>query len=101
VFRRVFVSSLILGGILFLIAIYLPSFTKYQELKRKDEDLAQKIQELQDRNEALSLEAQLLQSDVKYLEKVLREDLGLVKPGEVVYRVVSEKEESVSGDYRQ
>jgi len=87
-FKKIFLLSLIFGSIIFLVAIYLPSFTQYRELKRQDEQLAQEISELKVVNNALEKEAQLLRTDVKYLEKVVREDLGLVKPGEVVYKLV-------------
>ena len=86
---RYFYTLLLFAAIVaFLAVIYLPSYTKYQELKREDEKLAENIQELQVQNDQLKKEAKLLQTDIKYLEKVLREELGLVKPGEVVYKFV-------------
>lgn len=80
-----FIFSLIVA---FLAIVYLPSYTKYQELKREDEKLAENIESLQNENIQLREEARLLQTDIQYLEKVLREELGLVKPGEVIYKFV-------------
>jgi cell division protein FtsB len=40
---------------------------------------------LQEQIQALQREKQLLQNDKNYLEMVVRQEMGLVKPGEVVY----------------
>jgi len=89
--RHFYTIILLIAVVIFLAAVYLPSYTRYQELKREDEKIAQTMQDLQAENEQLREEARLLQTDVKYLEKVLREELGLVKPGEVVYKFVKEE----------
>ena len=89
--RHLFTLALFAAVVAFLAVIYLPSYTKYQELKREDEKLAEHIQELEQQNDELREESRLLQTDMKYLEKVLREELGLVKPGEVVYKFVKDE----------
>ena len=88
--RHLYALLLFAAVVAFLAIIYLPSYTKYQELRREDEKIADNILALQTQNDELREEARLLQSDVKYLEKVLREELGLVKPGEVVYKFVKD-----------
>ena len=49
----------------------------------------EKIQEynksLQQENESLEEYSHLLKNDTHYIEKIAREELGLLKPGEVVY----------------
>ncbi len=91
--RHLFTLILFALTVAFLAVIYLPSYTKFQDLKREDEKLAENIETLEQENEALREEARLLQNDVKYLEKVLREELGLVKPGEVVYKFVRDEKQ--------
>ena len=44
---------------------------------------------LQDENEILRERARRLRWDDRYLEKVAREEFGLARPGEIVYRFVS------------
>lgn len=80
--------------LLILCWIYLPSVTRYRELKSEEERLKQKIQEIDAQIKALADERHLLQTDVAYLEKVIREELGFVKPGEIVYEVVTKKNPS-------
>lgn len=78
----------IAGVVIFLAVFYLPSYQKYHELEREYEKINQAIEQLEANNIELREEARLLQTDLKYLEKVLREELGMVKPGEVVYKFV-------------
>mgnify|MGYP005841892859 FL=1 len=50
-------------------------------MQRNIADMEQSVRELRKKNEALWDKVKLLQSDA-YVEKVAREKLGLVKPGE-------------------
>ncbi|GIW40732.1 MAG: hypothetical protein KatS3mg076_1309 [Candidatus Binatia bacterium] len=45
-----------------------------------------RVVELQERNERLRSHLRRLRSDRRYLERVIRERLGWVKPGEILYR---------------
>ena len=60
---------------------------------------------LQKENETLRKRISMLRSDDFYLEKLAREDLNLVRPGEIIYRFPSEPkksgDENVSGDRRE
>ena len=88
------VLAIALAVILILCWIYLPSITRYRELKSEEERLNQKIQEIDTQIKTLADERHLLQTDVAYLEKVIREELGFVKPGEIVYELVTKKNPS-------
>ena len=93
--RKFFVAlAIALAVILILCWIYLPSITRYRELKSEEERLSQKIQEIDAQIKILADERHLLQTDVAYLEKVIREELGFVKPGEIVYELVTKKNPS-------
>ena len=73
-------------AIIVLIA-FLPSYTKMQDLKQKNLDYKRQIEQLQAQKTQLTEEKRLLESDPVYLEKVARERMGLIKEGEVVYRI--------------
>ncbi len=93
--KKFFVSlAIVLAVVLILCWIYLPSITRYRELKSEEERLNQKIQEIDAQIKVLADERHLLQTDVAYLEKVIREELGFVKPGEIVYELVTKKNPS-------
>lgn len=88
------VLAVALAAVLILCWIYLPSITRYRELKSEEERLNQKIREIDAQIKVLADERHLLQTDVAYLEKVIREELGFVKPGEIVYELVTQKNPS-------
>ncbi len=88
------VLAVAVAVVLILAWIYLPSITRYRELKTEEEHLNQKIRDIDEQIKALADERHLLQTDVAYLEKVIREQLGFVKPGEIVYELVTSKNPS-------
>ncbi|MFA7255243.1 MAG: septum formation initiator family protein [Candidatus Omnitrophota bacterium] len=93
--KKFFVAlAIALAALLVLCWIYLPSITRYRELKSEEDRLNQKIQEIDAQIKTLADERHLLQTDVAYLEKVIREELGFVKPGEIIYELVTKKNPS-------
>ena len=88
------VLAIALAALLILSWIYLPSITRYRELKSEEERLSQKIREIDAQIKTLADERKLLQTDVAYLEKEIREELGFVKPGEIVYELVTRENPS-------
>ena len=69
--------------ILFAIVAVQQVYTIYS-LHQEKHQLEQQLQELKKENENLSEQKKLLEDD-KHIEGVAREELGLVKPGEVPY----------------
>lgn len=59
-------------------------FRRYYRLSREVEDLKAKNQQVASRNARLSSEIGRLRSDDLAIERAAREELGFVRPGEVV-----------------
>ena len=83
-------SFLFFAGI--LLVIFLPSFAKIQELRQKNKELEVSVKKLQAENLKFYQEKERLEKDPDYLEHVAREKLGIVKKGEIVYKIVAEEE---------
>lgn len=69
-------------------------FAQHMEIKqaRADETrIKSQIEQLQKENERIKAELELMQSD-QYIEKLAREKLGLIKPGEVMFIDVNYKD---------
>ena len=62
----------------------------WQEEKTLTEREAQ-VKQLEAENDSLRQVLKLLEGDIDFLERVAREDLGLVKPGEVVIPLPAEE----------
>jgi cell division protein FtsB len=59
-----------------------------QDLKKKNEEYAARIAALEEKNKKFEQERRLLQTDPEYVEKVGRETMGLIRPGETVYKII-------------
>ncbi len=73
-----------------IVVVFLPSYTKMQDLKQKNKEYSQEIEALVKENNLLKEENRLLEEDPEYLEKVAREKMGLIREGEVIYRILPE-----------
>jgi cell division protein FtsB len=58
----------------------------------------QRIKKLSAKNQALFDEIQRLRSDSKYVERVARKELGLVKENEIIYRFQDEEKPEAETD---
>jgi cell division protein FtsB len=85
-------------GIMIFSLFYLPSLSKYHDLKMQEGELDAQLMKLTKEVEAIREERNLLKNDPEYLEKVIRDEMGLVKPGEIVYKFVQDVPESVIPD---
>ena len=63
----------------------------YWKRKRYLKHLEQKLADLKTSNEKLSQEVSRLKSDPRAIEQIARNDLGLIKPGEIEYRFVVDR----------
>ncbi len=56
--------------------------------QRRIGELRGDVARLHEENRVLQNQIQSLRSDLTYIERIAREDLGLVKPGETVYEFI-------------
>jgi len=71
----------------FVLFVFLPSYSRMQDLKDKNTEYQQRIQLLEKQQAQLQKEINRLEDDPMYLEKVARESMGLIREGEVVYQI--------------
>jgi cell division protein FtsB len=76
------------GIVFFLLIIFLPSYTKLQELRDRNRDLEVKIKHLSIENTLLQQELKRIESDPIYQEKIAREKMGVVRKGEIPIKIV-------------
>jgi len=72
---------------LVVLFFFLPSYTRMQDLRQKNEDFQSLIDKLQLENARLREEKRRLEDDPAYLEGVGREKMGIVRDGEVIYKI--------------
>ena len=71
-----------------ILALFLPSYSIMQDLKKKNFEYARRITALEEKNKKFEEERHLLQTNPDYVEKIGRETMGLIRPGETVYKIV-------------
>lgn len=76
----------VLDAMLFAKMVWGPGgVVEYRDLKDQYNALQSEISELDERNAGLSREIRLLQTDKKYVEKMVRQKLRYLRDNEIVY----------------
>ena len=76
-----------------ILVVFLPTFSKKQEIKQKNIQLEKQIKDFKRENVRLREEKRLLIEDPVYLERVAREKMGIVRDGEMIYRLIPQEKE--------
>ena len=79
------------GISVFLLVMFLPGYTKLQELRDKNQELQGKVKRLNIENALLQQELLRLDNDPVYQERVARDKMGVVRKGEIPIKIVPAK----------
>ncbi len=80
----------LIGLVVFLLIVFLPGYSKLQNLKDRNRDLEDKIRRLKIENALLEQEIRRIESDPLYQERIAREKMGVVRKGEIPIKIVPE-----------
>ncbi|MFH1398096.1 MAG: septum formation initiator family protein [Candidatus Omnitrophota bacterium] len=89
ILRKIF---LFFAAAILLLIIFLPTYTKIQELRDRNRDLFNKNIALGKENKLLEEQLRRIENDPVYQERILREKMGVVRKDEIPVRVVGGKE---------
>ena len=89
---RVFLVAAALLMVVILVRFFMPKYQEEQRLRARLEEARQDVRRTAETLRQLKLKQERLREDPRYVEKVAREDLGLSKPGETVFRFVEEED---------
>lgn len=96
--RKVIIMTVIFIIIMSFIAVkFFVNYKRIDTLQDRIQVLSEKVDKAENKNKALEKELENL-NDLKYIEKIARKKLGLVKPGEVLLIPVEEKKEKETND---
>lgn len=73
--------------------IFAPGLIRLLELRVRKSDLEREMERLKESNLELEKERQRLEKDPIYIEKMIRQKLGVAKPGETIYKIIPQEEE--------
>jgi len=87
-------KGLYILGVTAIAICFLPGYIKLIKLKARNSELQVKVEELKYKNAQYLNQIHKLQTDPLYVEKVAREKMGVVRKGEVLYKVVPEDDKA-------
>jgi len=93
--KKILIVALVIIIPPFLVWLYLPGWARFNELGQENNRLQKKLDEMGTTNRKLQEQEYLLKNDIRYLETVLREELNVVRPDELVYKLVPVDEEEL------
>jgi len=79
------------GFAVLLLVLFLPGYTKLQELRVKNRELGEKFRKMAVENFLLQEELKRMENDPVYQEKIARDKMGVVRKGEIPIKIFSEK----------
>ncbi len=82
--RRVVLFLLMLAGALMVVVWYLPLIRENERMRKEVLRLEDRIGTERETNKQLRASIEMLQNDVKAIERLARERLGYAKPGEIL-----------------
>ena len=91
VYRVFLIAAAVLIAII-VVRFFMPKFQEERRLRARLEEARQDVRRTAETLRELKLKQERLREDPRYVEKIAREDLGLAKPGETVFRFVDEDE---------
>ncbi len=75
---------------LVVVFAFVNEISKVYFLKSENRKIEKRIEDLRAENEAYKKEIKAIREDKKYLEKILREELGMIKEREKIFRFKEE-----------
>jgi len=85
-YKKIIRSALILIVIIFFSFIFSREISHLHHLNNENEIILKRIDKLSNENENYKEKIEAIQNDRRYIEKVIRDELGMIKKGEKVYR---------------
>ncbi|MCH8028320.1 MAG: septum formation initiator family protein [Candidatus Dadabacteria bacterium] len=79
-------NTVILTLTLLIVYIFIRQTSKVYVLSEENSRIGRKVENLEKVNENLNIHLKLLKEDESYIEKVAREELGMIKHNEKIYR---------------
>ncbi len=84
--RLIFRVILILAVVSFLVYMFAREISQVYALHRENDKVKLEGKELEMDNNELRTKIELIKTDKVYMEKIIREELGMIKTGEKIYR---------------
>ena len=90
--KKIFLVVMILLSVCLAIYAFTPCVIEQKKLNKQIANLESEIEKVREFNEKLTSEIYSLKNDPLYIEKLARKELGLIRSGEVIYKLKPDKQ---------
>ena len=90
--KKIFLVVMILLSVCLAIYAFTPCVIEQKKLNKQIANLESEIEKVRESNEKLTSEIYSLKNDPLYIEKLARKELGLIRSGEIIYKLKPDKE---------
>ena len=87
-----FLIVIIVLFVCFAVYAFTPCIIEQRKLNKQIANLEKEIESVRKSNKKLTEEISALKNDPLYIEKLARKELGLIRSGEVIYKLKPDKE---------
>ena len=84
--KHAFRIILVLAAVSLVVYLFAREVSHVYALHQENERVKMKGEELQQTNDELRKKIDLIKTDKTYMEKIIRDELGMIKTGEKIYR---------------
>ncbi len=98
IWKLIYRISLVIIGVVVLLGVgyaYWKPMKEHQALNARKEQIEQATHKQQEKLDDLKQKQERLQTDPRFVEKMAREDLGLAKPGETIFKFEGDSSNAV------
>ena len=85
-YKKIIRSALILLVVTAIGFLFLSEISKLDRLEKQNDAITERIDTISSQNEDYKDKIRAMKTDIRYVEKVIREELGMIKEGEKVYK---------------
>ncbi|MFH1905430.1 MAG: septum formation initiator family protein [bacterium] len=89
--KKVLLSIIIILSAVLAIYVFTPCIIEQRKLNKQIANLENEIERVRESNKKLAKEISALKNDSLYIEKLARKELGLIRSGEVIYKLKPDK----------
>ena len=84
--KHAFRIILVLAAVSLVVYLFAREVSHVYALHQENERVKMQGEELQKTNDELRKKIELIKTDKAYMEKIIRDELGMIKTGEKIYR---------------
>jgi len=85
-YKKIIRNTLILVGVIVTGFVFLSEISKFNHLKKQNDAITERIDDISKQNEDYRDKIKAMKKDTRYVEKVIREELRMIKEGEKIYK---------------